>query len=157
MNDRHVALIGAFFDALGRGDLATVEQCYHPEVSFGDPIFQEIEGRDRVMRMWRVQHRMRTELHLAYRDLWADDHSGTARWSVDYVVAGTGRRVTDRIESLFRFDDGLIVRHHDDFDFRRWSKMALGKPHGLLFGWTPSWRQSIRDRAARQLEELQPS
>lgn len=152
-----MALISAFYDALGRADFAAMESCYHPEVSFGDPIFQEVEGRERVMRMWRLQLGVRDGLKSAYCDVTADDHSGTAHWTARYTFSRTGREVVNEIDALFRFDDGLIVRHHDDFDFRRWSKMALGRPHGLLFGWTPMWRKSIRDRAAQQLDEFRPA
>ncbi|MFB4285368.1 MULTISPECIES: nuclear transport factor 2 family protein [unclassified Nonomuraea] len=157
MNDRHVALISAFYDALGRADFAAMERCYHPEVSFGDPIFQEVEGRDRVMSMWRLQLGVRNGLKSEYRDVTAGDFSGTAHWTAHYTFSSTGREVVNEIDALFRFEDDLIVRHHDEFDFKRWSKMALGKPHGLLFGWTPMWRKSIRDRATRQLEEFRPS
>ncbi|TDD09139.1 nuclear transport factor 2 family protein [Nonomuraea diastatica] len=157
MNDRHVALISAFYDALGQADFAAMESCYHPEVSFGDPIFQEVDGRERVMRMWRLQLGVRNGLKSAYGDVTADDHSGTAHWTARYTFSRTGREVVNEIDALFRFEDGLIVRHHDDFDFRRWSKMALGRPHGLLFGWTPMWRKSIRDRAAQQLGGFQPA
>ncbi|MEO3791443.1 nuclear transport factor 2 family protein [Nonomuraea sp. B10E15] len=157
MNDRHVALISAFYDALGRADFASMESCYHPEVSFGDPIFQEVEGRERVMRMWRLQLGVRDGLKSAYRDVTADDHSGAAHWTARYTFSRTGREVVNEIDALFRFEDGLIVRHHDEFDFRRWSKMALGRPHGLLFGWTPMWRKSIRDRAVQQLDEFRPA
>lgn len=157
MNHQHVALISDLYNALGHGDFAAVESCYHPEVSFGDPIFQEVEGRKRVMRMWRIRLGERDELRSAYRDVTADDFTGTAHWTVRYIFSGTGREVVNEVDALFRFEDSLIVRHHDDFDFRRWSKMALGKPHGLLFGWTPMWRQAIRNRAARQLDEFSPS
>ncbi|MEV5552752.1 nuclear transport factor 2 family protein [Nonomuraea wenchangensis] len=154
VNERHMALISAFYDALGRNDLAAMESCYHPEVSFGDPIFQEIEGRDRVMRMWRLQLGVRDGLRSAYKDVRADEHTGTAHWTARYTFSSTGREVVNEVEALFRFEDGLIVRHHDDYDFKRWSRMALGRPHGLLFGWTPMWRKTIRDRATQQLDAL---
>ncbi|MEU6779986.1 nuclear transport factor 2 family protein [Nonomuraea angiospora] len=154
MNDRHVALIGAFYDALGRADFAAMERCYHPEVSFGDPIFQEVEGRERVMAMWRLQLGVRDGLRSSYCDVAADDFTGTAHWTSRYTFSRTGRQVVNEIDALFRFEDDLIVRHHDEFDFRRWSKMALGRPHGLLFGWTPMWRKTIRDRATQRLDEL---
>jgi ketosteroid isomerase-like protein len=157
VNDRYVALISAFYDALASADYAAMERCYHPEVSFGDPIFQEIEGRDRVMRMWRLQLGVRDGLKSDYRDVTADEFSGTAHWTARYTFSTTGREVVNEIDALFRFEDDLIVRHHDEFDFKRWSKMALGKPNGLLFGWTPMWRKSIRDRATQQLDEFSPS
>ncbi|MFI7693664.1 nuclear transport factor 2 family protein [Nonomuraea sp. NPDC049655] len=154
MNDRHVALISAFYDALGRADFAAMERCYHPEISFGDPIFQEVEGRDRVMAMWRLQLGVRDGLRSGYRDVQADEFSGSAHWTASYTFSSTGRTVVNEIDALFRFEDDLIVRHHDEFDFRRWSRMALGRPQGLLFGWTPMWRKTIRDRATQELASL---
>lgn len=149
-----MALISAFYEALARADYAAMERCYHPEVSFGDPIFQEVEGRDRVMAMWRLQLGVRDGLSAEYRDVVADDHSGSARWTARYVFSSTGRQVVNEVEALFRLEEGLIIRHHDDYDFRRWSRMALGRPHGLLFGWTPMWRQTIRERARRELDRF---
>ncbi|NUR84520.1 MAG: nuclear transport factor 2 family protein [Nonomuraea sp.] len=154
MNDRHVALVSAFYEALGRADYAAMERCYHPEVSFGDPVFLEVEGRDRVMAMWRLQLGVQGGLKSELREIHAGEHSVTAHWSARYVFSSTGREVVNEIDALFRFEDDLIVRHHDDFDFKHWSKMALGRPHGLIFGWTPMWRKTIRDRAARALDEL---
>lgn len=153
MNDRHVALVRAFFDALGRGDFDTMAGLYHPEVSFGDPIFQEVEGRDRVMAMWRLQLGGRGGLRTELDEVSADDHSGTARWRAHYTFSGTGREVDNPIESFLRFEGGLIIRHRDEFDFKHWSRSALGRPVGLLLGWTPGFRKSIRDRARQALEE----
>lgn len=152
-----MALINAFHDALGEADLAAMERCYHPQVSFGDPIFQEVEGRDRVMRMWRLQLGLRDRPRSGYRDVTADDFTATAHSTTRYVFNHTGREVAVETDSLFRFEDELIVRHHDTFDFRRWSKMALGRPHGVLFGWTPTWRKTIRDRATQRLDEASPT
>ena len=131
-----------------------MERCYHLEVSFGDPIFEEVEGRDRVMAMWRLLLGVRDGVQCAYRDVTADDFSGGARWTARYTMTGTGRQVVNEIEAQFRFEGGLIVRHHDDFDFKHWSKMALGRPHGPVFGWTPMWRKTIRDRARMELERF---
>lgn len=152
-----MALISAFYDALGRGDLDAMTRCYHPEVSFGDPIYQEVEGRDRVMAMWRLQLGRRGDLLSEFSDVTADDFSGTARWKCRYTFAGTGREVVNEIEALFRFEEDQIVRHHDEFDFRHWSKMALGKPTGLLVGWNPMFRKSIRDGARQALDEAERS
>ncbi|MEV0583260.1 nuclear transport factor 2 family protein [Nonomuraea sp. NPDC050310] len=153
MNDQHAALVSAFFDALGRGDLDAMARCYHPEVSFADPVFQDVEGRDRVMAMWALQLGGRGGLRADFHDVTTNDHTATAHWSAHYTFTGTGREVDNHIESFFRFDDSLIVRHRDEFDFRHWSRSALGRPVGLILGWTPGFRKSIRDRARQALEE----
>ncbi|MFE3449549.1 nuclear transport factor 2 family protein [Nonomuraea sp. NPDC059194] len=157
MDDRHVALLGTFFEAFRQGDTAAMERCYHPDVSFGDPLFQELDGRDRVMAMWRLVLSRGSGIEVTYRDLAASSSAGSARWTARYTLTSTGREVVNEVEAFFRFEDGLIVRHHDDFDFRHWSRMALGKPAGLLLGWTPMFRKTIRDRAHQALDEFQLS
>lgn len=62
----------------------------------------------------------------------------------------TGRSVLNDIRAGFRFADGLIAEHRDDFDFYRWARQALG-PVGLL-GWTPFVRSAVRRRAAARLD-----
>ena len=56
----------------------------------------------------------------------------------------------------FRFADGLIAEHRDEFDFHRWSRQALGAP-GLLLGWTPLLRAAVRRRARAGLDEFMAS
>ncbi|GAA3134389.1 hypothetical protein GCM10010466_26370 [Planomonospora alba] len=153
MNGTDAALIRTFYDALARRDLTAMEDCYHPEATFGDPIFQELEGRDLIMGMWRMQLSRGADLDVTLADVTAAPHAVTARWSAGYTFTSTGRRVVNHVDSLFRFEDGLIVRHHDEFDFKRWSKMALGRPVGLVVGWTPAFRARIRDRARQRLEQ----
>ncbi|WP_248962747.1 nuclear transport factor 2 family protein [Sphaerisporangium perillae] len=146
-------MIREFFDALARGDIEALARCYHPEISFGDPVYLELEGRERVVGMWRMLLESSAELQVAARDITADNHSGAAHWTARYVLQHNGRRVVSEVDAQFRFEDGLIIRHHDDFDFRHWSKMALGRPTGVLVGWTPALRRRVRDRARRQLDE----
>ena len=81
----------------------------------------------------------------------ADDRRGKAHWDADYTFAKTGRKVNNRIDAEFEFRDGLISRHRDEFDFWRWSRMALGAP-GVFLGWTPIIRKAVRKQAAEGLE-----
>ena len=57
------------------------------------------------------------------------------------------------MRAKFRFRDGLIAEHRDDFDFHKWSKQALGTP-GLLLGWTPILRNATRKKARAGLDEF---
>ncbi|MFC4536786.1 nuclear transport factor 2 family protein [Sphaerisporangium dianthi] len=150
---KHQQVIRGFFDAFACGDTDALARCYHPEISFGDPVFLELEGRDLVVGMWSMLLASVTDLQVSAWDITADEHSGGARWSADYVLRRSGRRVVNQVQAQFRFEDGLIVRHHDDFDFRDWSRLALGKPTGMLVGWTPALRRKVRDRARHRLDE----
>ncbi|GAA3799226.1 hypothetical protein GCM10022226_18270 [Sphaerisporangium flaviroseum] len=141
-----------FFDAFARSDVDAMGQCYHPDVSFGDPLFLELEGRERVLGMWRMLLGRDGGLEVSARDIAADNHAGTAHWTARYVFPRSGRQVVNEVDAQFRFEDRLIVRHHDEFDFRQWAKMALGKPTGLMIGWAPVLRRRVREQARGQLE-----
>ena len=43
-------------------------------------------------------------------------------------------------------ENGTIIKHTDEFNFYKWSKMALGTP-GLLLGWTSFFRNKVRKGA----------
>ena len=78
---------------------------------------------------------------------------GSARWIAHYTFTQTGRSVTNDVRARFRFEDGLIADHRDEFDFHRWARQALGTS-GLLLGWTPILRSAVRRRARAGLDEF---
>jgi len=94
------------------------------------------------------------DVELLERD--ADDTSGSAHWLAKYTFSETGRPVVNDIHATFTFRDGLIVEHHDDFNFYAWSRQALG-PTGLLLGWTPIVRAAVRKKAAGLLDKYTSS
>ena len=51
----HRQVIESFFDAFARRVTGGRSRCHHPGASYGDPVFfLELEGRARVMGVWRV-------------------------------------------------------------------------------------------------------
>ena len=101
--------------------------------------------------MWRMLVARATDLVIRFYVKRADDTRGAAHWDADYTFVKTGRKVGNRIDAEFEFQDGLIRRHKDHFDFWRWSRMALGAP-GVLLGWSPVIRNAVRKQAAEGLE-----
>jgi uncharacterized protein len=57
------------------------------------------------------------------------------------------------VQGTFRFAGGRIAEHVDEFGFHRWARQALGPP-GLLLGWTPMLRSTVRKRAREALDEF---
>ncbi|OIQ63335.1 hypothetical protein GALL_551220 [mine drainage metagenome] len=47
---------------------------------------------------------------------------------------------------------GLIASHHDNFDFWRWSRQALGLG-GWLLGWAPYFRTLMRRQTRAALDQ----
>jgi ketosteroid isomerase-like protein len=145
-------LIERFYDAFAERDGAAMAACYAPEVRFSDPVFTDLRGPE-AGAMWRMLTRRSTDLRLELLEHEADGERGSARWRAHYTFTQTGRPVVNDVRASFRFADGLIVEHRDDFGFHRWARQAFG-PAGLILGWTPLLRTAVRRRARASLEEF---
>ena len=150
-NDPHpnAALIERFYAAFARRDAATMTACYAPDARFTDPVF-DLEGAE-VGAMWSMLCARAKDLTLEWRDVRANDATGSAHWEPRYTFSATGRPVHNVIDSAFTFNGGLIATQVDTFDLWRWSRMALGAK-GALLGWTPFVRNAIRAQARRGLD-----
>jgi ketosteroid isomerase-like protein len=149
----HDELIERFYAAFAAREGAHMEACYAPDVVFSDPVFPDLHGAE-AGAMWRMLTERATDLRIELLEHEAEGDRGSAHWRAHYTFTQTGRPVVNDVHASFRFgDDGLIVEHRDEFDFRRWSRQALG-PSGLLLGWTPLLRKAVRRRARAGLDEF---
>ena len=143
-------LIAGFYGAFNERDHAAMARCYHSGATFKDPAFGDLRGAE-VPAMWRMLCMRATDLAVTFSDVEADDALGSAKWEATYTFGPTDRRVHNRIAAAFRFLDGKIARHTDEFDFYRWSRMAIG-PAGWVLGWTPLLRKKVQSQAREQLD-----
>jgi len=144
-------LITRFYSAFQRRDAAGMAACYHPDVTFSDPAFPDLHG-DRARGMWAMLCERGTDLTVAFRDVRADDTTGSAHWEADYTFGVTGKKVHNVIDARFTFADGLIKTHTDAFDFKRWAGQALGMP-GKLLGGTSAMQRKVQGVGAKALDE----
>jgi ketosteroid isomerase-like protein len=151
----HETLVRAFYDAFARRDAEGMARCYHPDVFFTDPVFPALHGED-AAKMWGMLLARARDLEVTLDEATADAEGGRARWTARYTFTHTGRKVVNRIDSMFAFRDGLIVRHYDRFSLWRWAGQAFG-PLGLLAGWSLPFKWKVRKDAARALERFRPS
>jgi ketosteroid isomerase-like protein len=142
-------LIERFYSAFDARDGAAMAACYAPDAHFSDPVFPDLDG-DEAGAMWRMLTAQATELRIELLEHAADGASGSARWRAHYVFSQTGRPVVNDVRATFRFAEGLIADHVDEFGFHRWARQALG-PAGLLLGWTPLLKAQVRRKAAASL------
>ena len=152
MTTPNESLIERFYTAFAERDGATMSGCYAPDVRFSDPVFPDLHGAE-AGAMWRMLTKRATDLRLELLERQADDEQGSAHWLAHYTFTQTGRPVENDVRASFRFADGLIAEHRDDFDFYRWARQALG-PTGLMLGWTPLLRSGVRRRARASLDEF---
>ena len=148
-------LIQRFYAAFAerRGD--SMAACYAPGAHFSDPVFPDLNGEE-PGQMWRMLTGASDDLRIELLEHEAGEEAGSARWQAHYTFTQTGRPVMNDVRATFRFADGLIADHRDDFDFHRWSRQALGLP-GLLLGWTPIIRGAVQKKAAARLEDFKKS
>jgi ketosteroid isomerase-like protein len=152
MSGDNAELIRRLYAAFGERDGGAMAALYAPDARFSDPVFGELRG-EQPGAMWRMLTGRADDLKIELLEHEAEGDRGSARWVADYTFTQTGRPVRNDVRARFLFSDGMIAEHRDDFDFHRWSRQALGTP-GLLLGWTPILRASVRRRARAGLGEF---
>ena len=122
--------------------------CYAPNAHFWDPVFQDLTGAE-PGQMWRMLTARAPDLSVELAGHSSDGDAGTAHWIAHYTFSQTGRKVVNDIHATFRFKDGLIADHRDEFDYKRWARQALG-----IAGLLPPVRKTIQKRARTGLDEF---
>lgn len=129
-----------------------MQACYHQDVKFSDPVFQNLTGNE-ARAMWHMLITASTDLEIKFSEAEATEKNGSCKWDAFYSFSKTGNKVHNVISATFEFENNLIINHRDTFDLWRWSKMALGLP-GALLGWSPFIKQKIRKTAIRNLAKF---
>ncbi len=129
-----------------------MQACYDDNATFSDAVFTGLNAKQ-TQAMWEMLIRAGKDLRLEFKNIRADEKSGSAEWVAYYTFSRTGRRVTNRIKAEFLFHNGKIIQHKDHFDFYKWASQALGLP-GILLGWTRFIRNKIRSAAMKNLSDF---
>lgn len=152
MHNSHQILIQRFYEAFARGDAQTMANSYHKDAVFNDPVFQDLKGVE-IGMMWKMLCLQASTLEVKVKDIVADDKTGKADWTAKYTFGRSKRKVHNKIHADFTFKDGKILTHNDDFDFWKWSRMALG-PLGFFMGWNTVVKVNIRKQAMANLTKF---
>ena len=139
-------IITKFYTAFANADADQMCACYHPNIQFRDPAFGLLKGKE-VCQMWKMLiERSKGNLKIDFSEVKATEHLGSAFWIAKYNFSKTNRKIENSISSKFHFQDGLIIKHTDDFDLWKWSQQALGI-QGFLLGWTGFMQNKIQQQA----------
>ncbi|MDR0207752.1 MAG: nuclear transport factor 2 family protein [Pseudomonas putida] len=155
MSDANRELITRFYQAFQRLDAEAMVACYSDDITFSDPVFGTLRGRD-VGDMWRMLTTRAKDFSLTFDNVHATQDGGSAHWVARYLFSQTGRSVVNDIQARFVIRDGLICQHDDSFNLWRWSRQALGLA-GLLLGWSPQLQNKVRQQAFKGLRAYQQS
>ncbi|MEQ9465859.1 MAG: nuclear transport factor 2 family protein [Ekhidna sp.] len=140
-----------FYQSFQKLDAKSMAECYHEEVVFNDPVFKNLDYAQTTAMWDMLIKRSNGNLEIDFHTVMGDDALAQCIWEAEYEFSKTGNPVHNIIHCTMEFKDGLIIRHTDEFDFWRWSKMALGLT-GVLLGWSPMIKNRVRKIARMSLD-----
>ena len=143
-------IIDSFYKSFSKRDYKTMQSFYHQDAVFSDPVFPSLKGRQ-IKAMWHMLCENGKDLSITYGTIGSFDNSARVTWKATYTFSISGRVVHNVIDARFFFQDNLIIRHIDNFDIWKWSRMAFGTK-GILLGWTGFMKDKIKSTAAKNLE-----
>lgn len=143
-----MGIIRTFYEALQKLDYQTMQNCYHPEATFSDPVFGTLQIEE-AQAMWQMLCQNARDFSLEYQVV-EEGEKGSCDWTAAYTFSQTKRKVVNHGHSRFVLKDGKIFTQRDEFSLWRWSRQALGIP-GLLLGWIPPFQTKIRQFARERL------
>jgi len=146
-------LIEKFYTSFQAKDAEGMADCYHDDVVFTDPAFGELSG-EHAKNMWRMLLQNSKDLTLEFSQIEATEHTGKAHWDATYTFSQTGRKVVNKIDALFEFKDGKIIRHTDVFNLRTWAKQAMGFK-GALLGGTSFFKKKLNAKTNSLLTKFE--
>lgn len=142
-------LIHHFYTSFQQKDYKSMQDCYALDATFSDAVFKDLDS-DQVKTMWEMLLKKGKDLRIEFGNIEANDKTGIAHWDAYYTFSATGKKVVNRIDAKFEFQDGKIKKHVDRFNFYAWAKQAFGTI-GLLIGWTGFFRKKIAIQAMKNL------
>ena len=150
-----VSLINHFYSSFSELNAEGMAQCYHDKIFFKDPAFGELKG-ERAKNMWGMlcSRQQGKEFKVNLIKCSATEHAGTATWEAFYTFGKTGKKVHNVIQTEFKFKEGKIIEHIDDFDMYTWSKQAFGVT-GILIGWTSFFQNKVQKLSNRYLDQFE--
>lgn len=151
MNIEKEQIITDFYTAFANKDAEKMVSYYADDVVFNDSVFKNLRGEE-AKDMWRMLLSSSTDLKVSFSNVDATGNLGSANWEAIYLFSKTGNKVHNKIKAVFEFENGKIIRHTDDFDFWKWSGMALGMS-GKLLGWSSFMQGKVKDTAQKALDK----
>jgi ketosteroid isomerase-like protein len=145
-------VIEDFYTAFQKKDYKGIHACYHPGIVFSDPVFNNLKGGE-AKAMWHMLVVAGRDLEISFKNIHADENKGSCDWDAHYSFSRTGRKVHNVIHARFEFMDGKIIKHTDEFDFWKWSGMALGLS-GKLLGWSSFIHNKVQATAQQNLRKF---
>lgn len=143
-------LLQKFYDSFSQRNAEGMNECYHQECQFQDPVFGYLFA-DKVKMMWSMlMSNKDSDLKISYEIVEASETKGRVNWRAEYSYGPKKRKVVNLVQSEFTFKDSLIFKQKDTFNLWKWSSQALGFI-GYTLGWTSYLQNRIQTIVNRRL------
>ncbi len=146
-------VIEGFYQAFHDKDSEKMISFYHEEIIFSDPAFGTLQG-ERAKNMWKMLLEAGKDLKVNYSNVSFDQNIGKANWEAHYTFSKTNRKIHNKITAHFKFKEGKIIEHIDDFNLRKWAQQALGLK-GAILGGTKFFRSKLQNQTNRMLDKFE--
>jgi ketosteroid isomerase-like protein len=147
---RNEEVIESFYQAFSEKNAEKMVAYYHPDIVFNDPAFGELQ-KEEAGDMWRMLVlKGGDDLSVELLNIDAQGDIVNAKWRARYRFGKKKRPVVNEVSATFKFKDGQIVRHQDDFDLWKWAAQAMGIT-GKLLGWTNFFKRKVQGTTKKQL------
>lgn len=151
--ESNLQLIQAFYEAFQHKDYKTMQLCYDDNAVFSDPVFTSLQANE-VKAMWEMFCKNGKDLSISINEIKQNGDQVKASWTATYLFTATNKNVINTITATFDFENGLISKHTDYFDFYKWARQAFGLK-GLLLGWTAFFKKKVQTIALKNLYKFQ--
>ena len=141
--------IAQFYQAFQKQDAEAMVSLYHDDIEFTDPAFGTLKG-EKAKNMWRMLCKNAKDFSLEYSNI----TENTAHWKANYTFSQTGRKVRNKIDAHFEFQDGKIIKHTDNFNLHQWASQALGFK-GWLLGGTSFFKKKLNTQTNKLLSKFE--
>lgn len=121
----------AFYNGLSSQNMQKLQQLYHADVSFIDPV-HELHGRDALTDYFNHAYaRLQQCKFCSLQQMEQGDH-GFLSWQMQFSHSAISKNKTIIVQgcSVLRWQDGLIIYHRDYYDL---SEMVF--QHLPVLGW----------------------
>ncbi|MCK0130748.1 nuclear transport factor 2 family protein [Flavobacteriaceae bacterium F08102] len=148
-------IIISFYEAFANLDAEAMVSYYHDKIIFKDPAFGVLKG-ERAKNMWRMLcHSQRGKNFKVNASRFiGSNQQGSAYWEAYYTFRKTGRKVHNKIDAVFAFEDGKIIQHIDQFSLYDWAKQAFGLK-GVLLGKTRFFKTKLQRQTNALLDKFE--
>lgn len=124
-------LIERFFDALRHKDSKQLNSFLAKDTIYTDPIMGQLEG-DEVRYFWQSLCEKAQGFTLECKEMHLTKDEVVVFWESSYVFYATQNKVKNNLKSTFKIKENKIKSQHDEFDYSKWIKQAIGNKAGFF-------------------------